>query len=1220
MLLRFRQYNDILPQPPPSIPFSQTAQQLEFDPPTNSADRSNATHTSSQAPPFCTARNVFGLVCQFFSSTPPSHDPEEVIMLQDISYVPVTTPAEQGILSEPQDKPFFPYPNQSSFELGNWYWNGSAQKSHQSFKELIGIVGGPDFDPNDVQSTSWDKINSRLGASVNDEERDKWEDEDAGWHKTQVTIEVPFSCTTAQPGARPYIAADLYHCSLVSVMQEKLSDPQDDELFHYEPYQLRWSAPHLQREVNIQGELYTSPAFMDAHRNLQESPGEPGCNLPRSVVTLMFWSDATHLMSFGNTKLWPVYMYFGNKSKYRRCKPSCNLSNHVVYFQKLPDSFKDFAGTYTEGKGVGRECATHCHHKLFQAQWRILLDPEFLQAYKHGIVILCCDGVACRFYPRIFTYSADYPEKVLVATIWQLGGCPCPRCLIPMGQLHNLGMQHDRQQRTTLACSNASRSKLVATVCDIIYKKNHGVDSTAVETLLKPNSWVPTSNTFLDCLGSLRFNVFVALVVDLLHEFELSMWHMLFTHLLRILCTLNKDLINELDRRYRLVPPFGPATITFRFQTYKFHALGDYVSSIRHFGTTDSYSTEPNAFGFVDPAIVLRACHIIPAFSRGQQNPNECGLSPLAGDKNDWYEYYINSFVDRDTLMCFHYGLGVGHVYSHEANTPETPYSVRTQAENVHLEAESYRETTNWQASADSEDEEDNLMVSSVDPPTPHCLPFSMDMQSPSFLFTPSLGHVLQVIQPADAQHPFVGFIYEKQFGDGDFLRAIETHFCRPNAAGTASPLWLASELNDSIRFNPTAFPFGFLPPTVTNMTPLPTQSITDGQLTSALVLAPPSVGQSWSVDFDHFIDQEEYVTMASLETDTPDYFGVLAPTTQTVFNEALVWRGTDIMIDNDDRKAIKSSMNNSPWKRPLFLTKCLFQGSLWVGSGNLFDPAGQEDCVILTNCFLEAIALDHITLQELIDNLVTSSVILQSKVAHLPAGSSIGWDIIRLTFSGTIENRLLEMHKIVRRCIYLKEGFSGNSNDEQDAQIELAIVQIVRLHMYKELLYMSMLQAMHGLAEGSHASRIANFYPKEVQGENMALAKCLASTLLTIIYHTFHLWQPEKTPGRRPDIMFHTILDAVTHMYANPHQFPQFMKTMASLLFIRAENVFPMDPKSLAPRTSANDRWQRILSDVQPIVETEFKSPELPYASFTSIQAERVKEIVAKSCFTDEC
>lgn len=35
---------------------------------------------------------------------------------------------------------------------------------------------------------------------------------------------------------------------------------------------------------------------------------------------------------------------------------------------------------------------------------------------------------------------------------------------------------------------------------------------------------------------------------------------------------------------------------SFNFNTYKFHVLGDYVASIRHFGTTDSYSTEPVSF------------------------------------------------------------------------------------------------------------------------------------------------------------------------------------------------------------------------------------------------------------------------------------------------------------------------------------------------------------------------------------------------------------------------------------------------------------------------------------------------------------------------------------------------------------------------------------------------------------------------------------------------
>ncbi|KAG1736911.1 uncharacterized protein EDB91DRAFT_1055413, partial [Suillus paluster] len=49
-----------------------------------------------------------------------------------------------------------------------------------------------------------------------------------------------------------------------------------------------------------------------------------------------------------------------------------------------------------------------------------------------------------------------------------------------------------------------------------------------------------------------------------------------------------------------------------------------------------------HAFGFVDPAVILRACHIIPAFSRGQRNPSECGISTVVGDEHDWHEYYVN--------------------------------------------------------------------------------------------------------------------------------------------------------------------------------------------------------------------------------------------------------------------------------------------------------------------------------------------------------------------------------------------------------------------------------------------------------------------------------------------------------------------------------------------------------------------------------------------------
>jgi hypothetical protein len=89
--------------------------------------------------------------------------------------------------------------------------------------------------------------------------------------------------------------------------------------------------------------------------------------------------------------------------------PVCCWTNYV---QQLPGDFKDFASQQTAGgKKPRAEFMAHCHRELMHEQWKILLDKEFIEAWKHGIVIVCCDGIKRRFYPRIFTYSADYPEK-----------------------------------------------------------------------------------------------------------------------------------------------------------------------------------------------------------------------------------------------------------------------------------------------------------------------------------------------------------------------------------------------------------------------------------------------------------------------------------------------------------------------------------------------------------------------------------------------------------------------------------------------------------------------------------------------------------------------------------------------------------------------------------------------------------------------------------------
>ncbi|KAF8585290.1 hypothetical protein K439DRAFT_1231531, partial [Ramaria rubella] len=74
---------------------------------------------------------------------------------------------------------------------------------------------------------------------------------------------------------------------------------------------------------------------------------------------------------------------------------------------------------------------------------------------------------------------------------------------------------------------------------------------------------------------------------------------------------------------------------------------------------TESDDTEP--FGFLDPANVVWACHLIPPFAHGCTN--ELLGPPVAcpeGENNDWTHYYVNRFVDPDMAMRFN-GGGIGH-------------------------------------------------------------------------------------------------------------------------------------------------------------------------------------------------------------------------------------------------------------------------------------------------------------------------------------------------------------------------------------------------------------------------------------------------------------------------------------------------------------------------------------------------------------------------------
>ncbi|KAG6905263.1 hypothetical protein DXG01_003803 [Tephrocybe rancida] len=101
---------------------------------------------------------------------------------------------------------------------------------------------------------------------------------------------------------------------------------------------------------------------------------------------------------------------------------------------------------------------------------------------------------------------------------------------------------------------------------------------------------------------------------------------------------------------------------------------------IQHIGGWQSQSLDqvtfpsPEAegsFAFLDPDYVLRACHMIPYLHLGRVlAPGDSGISHWALDKNDYKSYTVNRFADRDMMLRYHWGAGIGHTYSWTKGVP----------------------------------------------------------------------------------------------------------------------------------------------------------------------------------------------------------------------------------------------------------------------------------------------------------------------------------------------------------------------------------------------------------------------------------------------------------------------------------------------------------------------------------------------------------------------
>jgi len=347
-----------------------------------------------------TAANTFGLLREYLYR--PSFDPDSFIPKEDLHQVGGTDPIS------PPPSPIPVHRNESVEMLMNWKDSGTSTKSDAEVNRLVkDVLLDPNFKLEDLLGFNVARENQRSDAA---EKNSPFFD---SFQTADINIEVPSGTKGVPPGT--FAVPGLLYRKLTAVIQAAFSESSPlASHFHFSPFKLFHRSPSGEEE-RVFSEVYDSDLFVKEHDNVQRAPlppDQPDCKLEKVLAALMFWSDSTHLANFGTAKLWPIYLLFGNASKYIRGRPNSGACQHVAYIPSLPDSFQDFAASFYSKWGTQKkDLMTHCRRELMHGVWKFLLDEDFIHAYKYGMVVKCADGIKRRLYPRFFTYSADYPEK-----------------------------------------------------------------------------------------------------------------------------------------------------------------------------------------------------------------------------------------------------------------------------------------------------------------------------------------------------------------------------------------------------------------------------------------------------------------------------------------------------------------------------------------------------------------------------------------------------------------------------------------------------------------------------------------------------------------------------------------------------------------------------------------------------------------------------------------
>jgi hypothetical protein len=221
-----------------------------------------------------------------------------------------------------------------------WQYSGINSKSSAEMKRLARTFLNEDNYQREDARTYDDVREKRLLADYLKDKSNPFQIEN-GWCSSSVKIHLPKEREKfpSEDEAPEMEIPGVYHHSLTDIITSVFKDPIAST-FHMTPFQQLWKVSDG-HTVNVYGEAYSSPAFLEAHKEINSLPRDPNDDLDRVVASLMMWSDVTHLASFGDASLWPIYLLFGNQSKYTRDKPTASTCHHVAYIPTVSPFSED---------------------------------------------------------------------------------------------------------------------------------------------------------------------------------------------------------------------------------------------------------------------------------------------------------------------------------------------------------------------------------------------------------------------------------------------------------------------------------------------------------------------------------------------------------------------------------------------------------------------------------------------------------------------------------------------------------------------------------------------------------------------------------------------------------------------------------------------------------------------------------------------------------------